>query len=115
MFFTKKNVNAEKSRLMAGCITHQPAAPMQGPLTVKLVFTWPFTIAEARKHRHLNGDPTCACPKTTRPDVDNCAKALLDTMTQAAFWLDDSQITTLILCKQSSWVAGISVEVSDEA
>ena len=113
MFFTKKNVNAEKSRLMTTCLLHQPTSPMQGPLTVKLVFTWPFTIAEARKHRSMKDSPCFTLQKTTRPDVDNCAKALLDVMTQACFWADDSQISTLILCKQSGWMAGISVEVSE--
>ena len=97
---------------MSGCLPHQPAAPLEGPLTVKLTFTWPFTIAEAKKHKKLKDDTAFACQKTTRPDVDNCAKALLDVMTDACFWHDDAQISTLILCKQSGWVAGINVEVS---
>lgn len=31
-------------------------------------------------------------PHTTRPDLDNLEKGLLDTMTRLRFWLDDSQV-----------------------
>lgn len=39
-------------------------------------------------------------PKTTRPDLDNMAKSMIDCLTKCRLLADDSQITTLTLTKQ---------------
>lgn len=49
-----------------------------------------------------------ARPKTTklaapRPDVDNYAKAVLDAITDAGLWADDSQVVKLVVTKR--WAA----------
>jgi Holliday junction resolvase RusA-like endonuclease len=40
-----------------------------------------------------------AIPKTTRPDVDNMAKAVIDCLTKTRVLADDAQITNLSLSK----------------
>lgn len=40
--------------------------------------------------------------KTTKPDVDKLARAVLDSITDAAIWHDDSQVVELITRKQWS-------------
>jgi Holliday junction resolvase RusA-like endonuclease len=40
-------------------------------------------------------DPNDPIPKTTKPDVDNLAKLILDSATQAKLWNDDNLITQL--------------------
>jgi len=40
-------------------------------------------------------DPSEPIPKTTKPDVDNLAKLILDSATQSGLWADDNLITQL--------------------
>lgn len=75
----------------------QKMSPLEGPLTVALVFT-------------------VARPKTTKlsapkPDVDNYAKAILDAMTKAGVWHDDSQVEFLAIKKMWGEEDSIDVEV----
>lgn len=35
-----------------------------------------------------------------KPDVDNLAKAVMDALSAANWWVDDSQVTTLVVTKQ---------------
>jgi crossover junction endodeoxyribonuclease RusA len=70
---------------------------LEGPLTVGLIVT-------AKR------------PKTTKlsapkPDVDNYAKSILDAMTKAGVWADDSQVEFLAVKKQWGPEDNISVEV----
>lgn len=38
-------------------------------------------------------------PHTAKPDADNLAKAVLDAMTRAGAWKDDSQVSSLRVMK----------------
>ncbi len=51
--------------------------------------------------------------KTTRPDLDNMAKGLLDCLTEAGLLADDSQITTLRL-RKSYGDPGVAVTIVEE-
>ena len=56
-------------------------------------------------------------PKTTKlsapkPDIDNYAKAVLDAMTKARMWNDDSQVEFLAVKKQWGPFGQIDVEVT---
>ncbi len=64
--------------------------PFQGPLCVNLTFYFPRPQGHLRK----NGELKPNAPKwhTTKPDRDNCDKAVLDAMTQLGMWLDDKQV-----------------------
>lgn len=74
-----------------------PPVPLEGPLSVELVFTVPK-------------------PKTTKlshpkPDIDNYAKGILDAITaDGRFWRDDTQVRTLLATK--AWGASGSIAVS---
>ena len=48
-------------------------------------------------------DPQLPIPKTSRPDIDNLAKSILDGITQAGVWHDDGQVQSLIARK---WYTG---------
>lgn len=110
MFFKKKEIVAEEFRLTQYCMVNRPVAPMVGAVEAKITFVFPFTKADEKKFRDM---PNHTTPKITRPDVDNCAKTLMDVLTKQRFWLDDSQVTTLILCKRSGWTPAIHVEINE--
>lgn len=51
--------------------------------------------------------------KTTKPDLDNMAKCLLDCMTKVGFWFDDAQVSFLLLEKQWAKEGSIEIELCD--
>jgi Holliday junction resolvase RusA-like endonuclease len=113
MFFKKKEIVAEENRLTRLCMLHCPKSPFFGAVQATITFVFPFTKAEEKKHKERAEDLDFSTPKITRPDVDNCAKTLMDVLTKQGFWVDDSQVTTLILCKRSGWTPAIHVEISE--
>lgn len=80
MFFEKKAVRDAKTELMWKFKPYIPEKPMEGPLAVEIV--WAFELKSCKKvHR-----------KTTRPDLDNLEKGVLDILGKMGFFLDDAQI-----------------------
>lgn len=74
-------------------LQHFPA-PMDGPIrvTIRATFKPAKSWSKKKTAEHLNK------PHTQRPDVDNCAKAILDGLNRIA-WADDSQIAALSVSK----------------
>ena len=66
------------------------ATPFAGAVTVDLMFILPRP-ASASKLKVL--------PATKRPDLDKCARACLDALTNVCF-LDDSQVVKLVASKR---------------
>ena len=50
-------------------------------------------------------DVQTAMYKTTKPDLDNAQKLLMDCMTKAGFWKDDAEVSSMIL--EKFWVSDI--------
>lgn len=92
---TVKNVR----RIYAEALTpYKPEKPIEGPVELKIVWRY-------KKNK--------AGWKTTRPDLDNMEKLLLDTMTQVGFWLDDAQVVMKATAKTWSKDMGIDIEVRE--
>jgi Holliday junction resolvase RusA-like endonuclease len=89
---------------------------------------WSNKLAELMRER-LGEDPsiegpvtvglivTVQRPKTSKldapkPDVDNYAKAILDAMTKASVWQDDTQVVFLAVKKQWGLRGAIDIEVT---
>lgn len=73
--------------------------PIEGPATVGLIIT-------------------VARPKTTKlphpkPDVDNYAKPVLDAMTKAGVFRDDSQVAMLAVLKKWGDEPSIGIEITE--
>jgi Holliday junction resolvase RusA-like endonuclease len=71
-----------------------PPTPLTGPLEMSIDFYF------ARPARLLTKkSPDGEIPHTSKPDVDNLAKAVLDALTQTGMLVDDSQVYSLVAAK----------------
>lgn len=87
--------------------------PLAGPVALRIDLLFPYVGATPKRVRAI-GEWT---PLDRRPDLDNLLKALLDTMTRLAFWLDDGQIYALEARKLRAPTPGLRLEIAvpDEA
>ena len=86
--YTKNEVIAYHNRLAYHLLRYRPEKPLTGP--VGLYITWMFPTDKKKDWGR---------PKTTRPDLDNMAKGILDVLTELKFWKDDNQVVELCLVK----------------
>jgi Holliday junction resolvase RusA-like endonuclease len=61
---------------------HKPDKPFDGPLELTLWFGFPLILSDKGQ----------TGPMPTRPDFDNLAKSVCDSLTKCGFWHDDSQV-----------------------
>ena len=101
-FYTKNNLKDVFDFYYFVFRPFKPDAPFLGQVHLKIEFHYPT------KKPHKEGEG-----KITRPDVDNLAKLPIDVFTKLGFWVDDSQITKLLLTKQYSEQAGIKVYIAE--
>lgn len=86
-----------KGQIAAAAMPHKPAAQLEGPLHVTLL----FRFARPKSHWSKKGlKPTAPEYHTSKPDADNLAKAVLDCITQLRFWRDDAQVSALDVRKK---------------
>lgn len=89
-------------------------------VTIRALFDRPLRLkARSKKDGRLLIASEGRMPHTSRPDLDNIVKAVLDGMNSAGIWVDDSQVDSIHATKQyvaMSESAGVEVivEWSDE-
>ena len=81
---------ATKNTLLTLFSPHAPKEPMEGPVSLKVVWAYGWRKSESKKAKLM---PYKWCD--TRPDCDNLSKMVEDVMTDLAFWKDDSQVACL--------------------
>lgn len=86
--------------LYEGCERERPAAPLQGPVGVRLAFHLRAPKSLIRNPRG-GGGPVLAdrWPSTAGKDLDNLAKPVLDVLTNLGWWMDDGQVVQLDVSK----------------
>lgn len=77
-----------------------PDEPFDGPL--RIVLKWLFPLIEGSHDGQW---------KTTKPDVDNLPKMIVDAMTSVGFWKDDNVIASLICEKFWAEKTGIYIQI----
>lgn len=79
---------------------HAPETPIAGPVavTVRLLYGLPEGKGQF-------------APKTTKPDVDNVMKTLLDVMADLGFFGDDAKVASLAVTKAWGEPQGVYVKV----
>jgi len=108
--FVGRCANSKAAKAKANLLTllhpHRPETPLEGPLLLVVDWRYAWRKSEPKKNR-AEGWKYC----DTRPDVDNLCKMLLDAMTTAGFWNDDSQIAKLSFTKEWSNYSGIGIRI----
>jgi Holliday junction resolvase RusA-like endonuclease len=92
--YTPKTADVYKASVAISCRVVHTSKPLVGPLDVFIEFVMPRPKAMIWKTRSM---PSVKHDK--KPDLDNLAKAVLDSLSGIA-WVDDSQICVLQLCKR---------------
>lgn len=78
------------SWLISHATRSQLLAPKGTPVRVDIL-----AVFERPQRLQRKKDPPGLLPHTSRPDLDNVAKALLDSATAAGVWDDDGQVTCI--------------------
>lgn len=102
VFYDPAPVKEARSAFIAYLAPHRPTAPLDGPLSLRVLWLFP-------RGNHENGEWRC-----TKPDTDNLEKMLKDCMTKVGFWHDDAQVAREIIEKR--WAdepSGIYIEVEE--
>jgi Holliday junction resolvase RusA-like endonuclease len=97
---------AAKEMLDVLLLPHRPPAPLEGPLTLALTFTWPWAKSATKKLRALG-----RAPRASRPDCSNLAKTTEDRLVAMRFLQDDGQVVRLVVEKYWGDEAGITVSI----
>lgn len=109
-FFTKRAVmdaeNGWADILRPAREAFGPA--LTGPVALRIDLLFPYVKATPKLIQAI-GEWT---PLDKRPDLDNLLKALLDTMTRLAFWVDDGQIYALDVRKLRTPSPGLRLAIS---
>ena len=84
--------------------------PLETALQVTIIafFDIPKSISKKKKEQMLNDE----IYPTIKPDTDNIAKSILDSLNKIAY-LDDKQVVDLRVRKQYSEVPSVSVWISE--
>lgn len=98
--FKEKHVEGMRAEFELKLKRHKPKKPVQGPVRLSLSLFF-----DVKRPKKLWGTY-----KTTRPDLDNYAKELIDAMTAVGFWIDDAQVSELKVSKRYAEKASIVIQ-----
>lgn len=92
------------------CLLKQnaPAQPFVGAIEVSIELVYPWRSGE-RKHIRAQKQ----IPKTTKPDLDNLSKQFLDFLQKHGYFMNDSQVSCLILRKFWGDDPGIKISLKN--
>jgi len=99
-----------KKSLVQLMMEHAPNKPLEGPLKVFVSIFWPWRASEPKYRKAMK-----CVPMDKKPDLDNYAKLILDSLQDARFFaVGDSQIYSLTLTKHWSDEPGIIITIEEE-
>lgn len=96
--YTTSELRDVEAKFDAYLFPHRPDEPLTG--AVRLLVHWMFPVTG----KHKDGEW-----KTTKPDIDNAVKTLIDRMTRLGYWKDDAQIVGLLIEKRYSEIPGVYI------
>lgn len=101
--FKKAKVSSARTEFELKLKRYKPTEPLEGPIRLTVILY--FDIKAPKK--------SWGNYKTTRPDCDNYAKELIDSMTSLGYWEDDSQIADLHIVKYYSEKGAIYIKAEE--
>jgi len=99
--------DAWKMTVRAEVLKHWDHKPIEGPVRLLLDIGLP----RPKSHFRHTGIVREKAPDhhTSKPDVDNLAKAIMDVLTDIGIWRDDSQVCYLLVAKRYSLKPGVAI------
>lgn len=106
----KETVNYENWVKACYLEKYRNEKPFEKALEVNIIafFEIPKSVSKKKKEQMLNNE----IYPTTKPDTDNIAKSILDSLNGIAY-LDDKQVVDLRVRKQYAEVPSVSVWISE--
>lgn len=101
--FKKAKVSTARTEFELKLKRYKPTEPLKGPIRLTVILY--FDIKAPKKF--------WGNYKTTRPDCDNYAKELIDSMTAVGYWEDDSEIADLHVVKYYSEKGAIYIKAEE--
>ena len=100
----------DKDSFKKECIGFAPKYPLEGAISVSMVFSMPRPKSHYRtgKYSHLL-KKNAPSRHVSKPDIDNLVKFYLDAMT-GSFWKDDSHVCTIEASKIYSEEGLVEIE-----
>ncbi len=84
----------------------QAPQAFEGPLVVSIALTWPWRKGDSGKKRR-----TGRIPCTVKPDVDNIAKTIIDTLARLLIIRGDQEICRLTVTKWIGDHPGVEIQI----
>jgi Holliday junction resolvase RusA-like endonuclease len=109
VYSDKRQVNWENMFALYSA-EHRPDKPLEGPLSLSILFVLNRPKRLQRKKDH---DGLLPCDK--KPDLDNCIKSVQDSLNDQGWWHDDAQVARIVTGKaysEKGMPARIEVQIS---
>jgi Holliday junction resolvase RusA-like endonuclease len=87
-FYKKDKVKEAEDFLELLLAPYAPETPLAGAVFVQVRWCFPYRKSEPKRVVRAGRE----IPHTSRPDLDNLEKNLLDVLTRLHFWTDDSRV-----------------------
>lgn len=110
LYTPEKTVSYESTVRLFGAQAMAGHAPLEGPVALGLDIDYEVPASWSRKKREaaLSGE----LRPTSKPDIDNVAKAVGDAL-NGVVWRDDVQVVTLYANKRYAQAPGVTVRVTE--
>lgn len=97
-FYTKSAVRQEESNTVALVLSKLPKdwRPIEGPVSLSLRLVYPYRKGEPKRRTACGNE----LPHDRKPDLDNLAKGIVDSIVTAGVVYDDSQFANMNLSKR---------------
>lgn len=105
-----EKLNDAKATLDGLLLPHQPSAPLLGPASLSVEFTWPWLAGDPKRIRGSG-----RVFHARRPDCSNLLKTIEDRLVVLRFLEDDGQVVHVVAAKYRGDRPGIRITLASAA